>query len=296
MKDDSKSIIKKNSSTPKRSSFEIPSSVIRTGKILQFFSTTLATNFALKIFRTPPKFIIPEREAMMRESAKKEIITIPAIDKEIMVYEYGYSKQKVLLVHGWAGRGTQLYDIADNILENRMMVVSFDAPAHGLSKGDTTNLPEYVAAINYVNEIYGPFEAAIGHSFGGVTLLAALKDNNFVKKLIVIGIDCSINNVIYNFVKKLQLKQKVATKIKKHLTTLFKRDIESVSPCETAKNIHIPTLILHDTMDVDVDVSNAYKIRQNLGNGELLVTNGLGHRRILRNKNVINRIIDFIIE
>ena len=296
MKDDSRFITKKNSSIPKKSSFEIPSHVIRTGKILQFFSTTLATNFALKIFRTPPKFKIPEREAMMRESAKKEIISIPSIDKEIMVYEYGYSKQKVLLVHGWSGRGTQLYDIADNILENRMMVVSFDAPAHGLSKGDTTNFPEYVAAINYVNEIYGPFEAAIGHSFGGVSLLATLKGNNFVKKLIVIGIDCSINNVIDNFVKKLQLKQKVATKIKKHLTTLFKEDIESVSPCETAKNTLIPTLVLHDTMDVDVDVSNAYKIRQNLVKGELLVTNGLGHRRILRNKKVINRIIDFIIE
>jgi pimeloyl-ACP methyl ester carboxylesterase len=232
----------------------------------------------------------------MRESAKKEIITIPSINKEIMVYEYGYSKQKILLVHGWAGRGTQLYDIADNILENRMMVVSFDAPAHGLSKGDTTNLPEYVAAINYVNEIYGPFEAAIGHSFGGVTLLAALKDNNFVKKLVVIGIDCSINNVIDNFVKKLQLKQKVAAKIKKYLTALFKRDIESVSPCETAKNTLIPTLILHDSQDFDVDVSNAYKIRQNLVKGELLVTNGLGHHRILRNKKVIHRIIDFIIE
>ncbi len=62
MKDDSKSIPKKNSSIPKKSSFEIPSHVIRTGKILQFFSTTLATNFALKIFRTPPKFKIPERE------------------------------------------------------------------------------------------------------------------------------------------------------------------------------------------------------------------------------------------
>ena len=106
----------------------------------------------------------------------------------------------------------------------------------------------------------------------------------------------SVSSQNYNFVKKLQLKQKVAAKIKKHLTALFKRDIESVSPCETAKNTLIPTLILHDSQDFDVDVSNAYKIRQNLVKGELLVTNGLGHHRILRNKKVIHRIIDFIIE
>jgi len=279
-----------------RESFQIPKHVIRTGKILQFFSTSAATNFALKMFKTPPKFQIPEREEMMRQSAKKEIITIPTINKEIMVYEYGYSKQKVLLVHGWAGRGTQLYDIADNILENRMMVISFDAPAHGLSSGNTTNLPEYIAAINYINEIYGPFEVGIGHSYGGIALMAAIEKNPFLKKVVVIGIDCSINTVIDNFVKKLYLKHKVATKIKKHLSSVFNKSIESVSPCETAKKSTIPTLIIHDTQDMDVDVSNAYKIRQKTLKGELLITNGLGHRRILRSKKVIQRIIDFIIE
>jgi len=289
MKDKAKSI-------PKKNAFEIPAHIIRTGKVLQFFSSSLATKFALKIFKTPRKFTTPEREEMMRESAKKQLITVPSIQKEVMVYEYGYSKQKVLLVHGWAGRGTQLYQIADKILENRMMVISFDAPAHGLSKSNTTNLPEYVATINYINEIYGPFEAVIGHSFGGITAMTALADNPFVNKLVTIGIDCSINDVIDNFAKKLQLNQRVATKIKKHLSTLFKKSIESVSPCKTAKKIMIDTLVLHDTQDKDVDVSNAYKIRQNLVNGELLVTNGLGHRRILRNKKVINRIIDFIKE
>ena len=289
MKDKSKSI-------PKKNTFEIPLHIIRTGKFLQFFSTSLATNFALKIFSVPPKFKTPEREQMMRDSAKKLLFTVPAIKKDVMVYEYGYSKQKVLLIHGWAGRGTQLYQIADKILENRMMVISFDAPAHGLSKGKTTNFPEYLATINFMNEKYGPFEAVIGHSFGGTTAMAAMANNSFSKKLVVIGTDYSINDVIDNFVYKLQLKPSVSTKIKKYLSSTFKASITSVSPCETAKKISIPTLVIHDTQDSDVDVSNAYKIRQILANGELLVTNGLGHRRILRDKKIIRRIIDFIKE
>jgi hypothetical protein len=40
---------------------------------------------------------------------------IPEIKKEIVVYEYGYSQKKVL-VHGWSGEGTQLFKIADELV------------------------------------------------------------------------------------------------------------------------------------------------------------------------------------
>lgn len=56
----------------------------------------------------------------------------------------------------------------------------------------------------------------------------------------------------------------------------------------------MPTLVIHDTKDNNVDVSNAYKLRQNLSKGELLVTNGLGHRSILRDKYIIEKIVEFI--
>ena len=163
---------------PKKNTFEIPSSIIRSGQLLQLFSTKLASNFALKLFTTPPRFKVPEREEMMRKSAKNILINIPSIQKDVNIYEYGFSKTKILLVHGWAGRGTQLYEIADKLLENGMMVISVDLPAHGLSSGKTTNLLECIATLEHLNEKHGPFEAAIGHSFGGINLLATLAKNS----------------------------------------------------------------------------------------------------------------------
>ncbi len=278
----------------KKNIFEIPSSIIRTGQLLQFFSNSLAANFALKVFSTPPQFKIPEREKMMRESAKNELISIPKVKNQVMVYEYGYSKTKILLAHGWAGRGTQLYEIADKLLENGMMVISFDAPAHGLSKGKTANFSEYIATLNHLNDKYGPFEAAIGHSFGGINLLNVLSKKPFIKRLVVIGIEASNHKIIEEFIRKLKLKPKIAQLLKKKMNSKFNTNLEATAAIETAKKVMIPTLVIHDTQDYDVDVSAAYKVRQSLENGLLLITNGLGHRKILRDHTTIFKMIDFI--
>ena len=279
---------------PKKNTFNVPASIIRTGQFLQFFSAKLASKFAIKLFITPPKFKIPEREEMMRNSAKNIVVNIPSIQKDVNIYEYGFSKTKILLVHGWAGRGTQLYEIADKLLENGMMVISFDLPAHGLSSGKTTNLLECIATVEHLNEKYGPFEAAIGHSFGGINLMATLAKNSFLKKLVVIGIEASNNKILDVFVQKLKMKPKVAKFMGKQIKSTFNVDIESLAAAVNAKKVTIPTLVVHDTEDDDVDVSSAYKVRQNLRKGKLLITNGLGHRRILRDHKTINKIISFL--
>ena len=287
MKNDSNSV-------PNKKSFEVPKKYITAGKTLQFFSTGLAADYALKLFSTPPQFKTPEREEMMRKSTKNELLKIPSLNKEVMTYTYGYSKTKVLLAHGWAGRGTQLYEIADKLLESGMMVISFDAPAHGLSKGKNTNLLEYLEVIKSINEAYGPFHAAIGHSFGGIALLAAQAERPFLNKVALISIESSIHNIVNEFVSKLSLKPKVAKEMIKKIDKLIKKDVETLSAVETGKNVKIPALVIHDTEDYDVDVSSAFKVRQNLQNGILYITNNLGHRRILREPDVIFRIIDFI--
>ena len=63
---------------------------------------------------------------------------------------------------------------------------------------------------------------------------------------------------------------------------------------ETYFQLKIPVLVIHDKTDGDVPVSCAYKIRQNLEKGSLLITSELGHTKILRNQEVIKKSINFI--
>ena len=206
------------------------------------------------------------------------------------MYIYGYSKKKILLVHGWAGRGTQLFQIADKVLENRMMVVSFDGPAHGLSSGKRTNMMEFLETIREVNKKYGPFDLAIGHSFGAMSLADGLK----VDKLVVIGADNSIPQVFRYFVQKMELKPSISKKLTELFEGKYKTKLDSLSSEHKAAKINTPTLVIHDSEDKYVNVSSAVSIRQNLKNGELLITNGLGHHKIFKDNFVIQRIIDFI--
>lgn len=283
-----------NITTPSITVPKIPTSIITTGKILQFIAPPLAVLFAIKLFRTPIRFKTPARENMMAKSAQKKMVLIPELNKEVMVYSYGYSKRKVLLIHGWSGRGTQLFKIADKLLENGFMTISFDAPAHGKSTGKTTMMNEFVKTAQFLEKEFGPFEIALGHSLGGMAVLNGVKQGLNIKKAIVIGAGDVITDIIKQFVAKLELKPTLVAKIKNHFYRKFGEDIDNYSAYIAAKSVKIPILVIHDTEDAEVPVSCAHHIRQNLEQGEILITNGLGHSRILKDSKVINRIVEFI--
>ena len=276
-------------------SLKIPKPVVFLAKIIQFFSTNLTAKFSAKLFTTPISFSIPEREKVMLKSAQKKTIDIPSISKKIEILSYGYSKKKVLFVHGWAGRSTQLYMIADKLLEKGYMVISFDGPSHGKSEGKTTMMPEFLDTITKIDKQFGPFEAAVGHSFGGMCLFNSVATDFNIKKLVTIGTADKISDVILNFTKNLKVKPIIAKKIKKLFDKKWNTDIDYHSSSIVAKDIKIPTLIVHDSNDGDVPISCAINIRQNIQKGTLLITQGLGHTKILRDKKTTSKIVNFII-
>ncbi len=278
----------------KKKNTRIIPSVVNFGKFLQFLAKPLAAEFMLKLFQTPIKHEMPNREQIMFKSALKERLKIPGINKEIQVYNYGYSKKKILILHGWAGRGTQLFTISDKLLENGYMVISIDGPAHGFSEGKRTNMTEFIKTIKTVQKKYGPFTAAIGHSFGGMVLLKCTKEFLKINKLVVIGTANDIKEIIHDLARKLKLKPSTANYVLHKLQKQFKNNLETLTSEASAKCIDIPALVIHDTDDKEVPVSCAYKIRRNLSNGSLLITHNLGHQRILKDISVQNRIIEFL--
>jgi pimeloyl-ACP methyl ester carboxylesterase len=211
-----------------------------------------------------------------------------------VVYHYGKSEKKILLVHGWSGRGTQLVKIADELLNLGYSTVSFDAPAHGKSKGNSSIMVEFIASILELEKQFGPFEFAIGHSLGGMSILNAIREKLKVRKVVIIGSGDIIQDIIDDFIKKLELNPEIGIKLREHFEKKYGVKMDYYSASNAAKEVSIPVLIIHDENDVDVNVKAAYNIKENLNISELMITKNLGHRKILGNTEVIKRIVEFI--
>jgi len=277
-------------------SLAIPKPVALFIKTIEVFSPYLATRLAARLFVTPINFATPEREKYMLKSAQKKRLFIPDINKEIDLLSYGYSKKKVLLIHGWAGRSTQLFAFADKLLEKGYMVISFDGPAHGKSTGKTTSLTDFLSAVQKIDEVHGPFESAIGHSFGGMSLYNATSRFLKLKSFVTIGSGDKVSDIIKEFSSNLKLRENSAMKIQKRLEKTWNAKFDDYASHYVSQRVDIPVLTVHDTQDGDVPVRYAYNIRQNLKNGSLLITQGLGHTKILRNKEIVTKSVEFIIK
>jgi pimeloyl-ACP methyl ester carboxylesterase len=274
---------------------KVPRILIYIGKILQSFSVKWTTLYLSKLFTTPIKHKIPKRELQMDRNSIQTKIYVPEIKKDIIVYQLGTGEKKILLAHGWSGRGTQLVKFADALVAKGYTTVSFDAPAHGKSPGNTTIMTDFIASIVEVDRKFGPFDAAVGHSLGGMSLLNAVKLGLKINRLVTIGSGDKVKDILIDFVAKLELKQEFSTHLQQHFEKKYNTEMESYSAYLAAQSITIPVLVIHDEEDNEVPVWASKNIFANLKNGELLITNNLGHRKILGNQEVIDKTINFII-
>ena len=268
-----------------KSTIEIPKIYKLIGQFLQAISNKWASKYALWLFFTPIKFPMPKREYSMNEQSTQYLLDVPSLGKKINIYEYGSGDKLILLVHGWSGRGTQLFSMADKFVSNGYKIISFDAPAHGKSESEKTYMKEFVLSILEIGKKYKDFYAIIGHSLGAMSSVNAVRLGFKAEKLVCIsGGDQETQKKKQN-TQKNKIKNKECKKKQKN---------KNYSVSNAIQKINLPTLIIHDEDDIDVSVKCAHSIHKAYPTSELMITKGLGHRRILADNAVIQKISEFL--
>ena len=260
----------------------------------QQMSTSLATQVALYLFFRPQRFKRPVREQEMHDHSLQTSCYVLEIDKVIQVFRFAGKGAKVLLLHGWSGRGTQLFAFANELRKSNAEIVTFDMPGHGQSKGNKTNIVELVACIKEVYAKYGPFDHAIAHSMGSMALLRALRDGIPMKSAAIIGSGDKIRNVFYRFSEQLQFSDKVTEHMIQTVEKQFGMNLENYSSSMSLEHLKMPLLIVHDKDDKETPFTYSKDLHKIANNSELLWTSGLGHHRILRDSKTVQHIVQFI--
>lgn len=260
----------------------------------------LAGKWIIKIFFKPRRFKRPAGEYKLIAGAEKQQVQFtsdyswrPAEDDYYTLYRWG-SGPAVLLVHGWEGRGSQLGHLVQPLVAAGYQVLTFDAFAHGDSPGNKTNLPEFADIVRHIEKTTGGFEAIIGHSFGGIVAALAIREGVSAKKLITIGAPAQMVYIFAEFGRQINATRKSTSILAKYIENFTGRKIDEFSLTSILAGMQTPGLIYHDVADKEVAYSQAVELAKHWQNGELRTTNGLGHRRILRDETFIREIIDFI--
>lgn len=273
--------------------FDVPLWLRLLFKNLERISSYWAMRMAVYIFSKPPKFKIPEKEQKALRYCNQGQEYIPEINRTITTYTWKNSGKKVLLAHGWSGRGTQMHRIAETLQGEGYHVVAYDAPAHGKSSGKQTNILQMIATIAHLDTLYG-FDYLIGHSIGGMAIYNYCKTPNNVKKIVTLGAADNMRTIFDEYMLSIGLQEKTAERMTSYFEKKYALKIDDYSPFVAVQKLQIPTLILHDEGDYDVRVDCADNLAKHHSNATLVKTKGLGHRKILRDENVMQQIKSFI--
>ena len=263
-------------------------------RLQSFVSARWAGRRLYTLWFTSPKHPEPQREKRWRENAK--LISIPHQYGPIATYKWGESDKSILLLHGWSGRGPQMGAFVTPLLEAGYQVIAFDAPGHGRTPGTSSSIFRMCDALQAVVAETGPIEAVVAHSFGSMLLAYALKHTNFtINKAVCISSPTTPLFLVDRFCEVMHVNDRAKQHFMHYTEQQFGQDVwDRLSADKNVQGNPIPALIIHDQMDHDVPSKFSKQLADAWPNSQFHLTKGLGHRRILRNTDVVNKVAAFI--
>ncbi|MFZ5978790.1 MULTISPECIES: alpha/beta fold hydrolase [Hydrotalea] len=266
-------------------------------KLIAVFSARAAALKAFKVFSTPysgkPKRIPPA------EFSFATPLTLPFEGKVLRGWLWQPEPEKnngkkILIAHGFDSCSYRFAHFIQPFLQQGFTVIAFDAPAHELSDGNTTNVLEYRNAIVAIKKKFGPFEVNVGHSLGGMAITLAAEKLQDTSKLILIAPATETFTAIHAFSKLLRLNANIKSAFVQHIKTISNHSIHYFSVSRAIAHIHAPVLWIHDESDIICPFKNVLPVQEKqYPHISFYCTKSLGHSNIYRSKSVKNAIISF---
>lgn len=267
------------------------------------FAPTLALRWLESLFLSPQRHPWPAAEKPWLQSAEQANLHTAGLPisewdgQPMCVYRWGEARRgKVALMHGWSGRATQFHVLIAPLVAAGYQVVAIDAPGHGGSAGSYSSVVHFANALSRLVSNEGPIDAVVAHSLGGAATIYALSSQRLdVGRVVLIAPSADVGAYARYVGRLLHLGGGLLSKLQHRMETRFGITWADLNAVTRAATLRQPALIVHDQGDAEVSVEAGRAIAAAWPGAALQLTQGLGHRRILRDEGVAALAVDFIL-
>ena len=134
----------------------------------------------------------------------------------------------------------------------------------------------------------------IAHSLGGAATTFALAYGLRAERAVFISPPADPREFLKIFGAALGISDNVRARVKKRVERRLGIPMEEMLAHAIAPTMQIPLLVIHDRDDKEVPVDVGQSIAEAWPGAELIITEGLGHQRILRDEGVRDFAVSFI--
>lgn len=258
----------------------------------------LAVRAAYRLFATPlpPKWL--QRGTTWDASWRVE--QWPFEDATLTVYARPVAPHGpvALLVHGWGGHAAQLRALAETLAQQGLRPVLLEMPAHGRSAGATSNLPQFARAIDYVvgrlQQDGHVVRVLAAHSLGANAAAFTAARGLPVQRLVLLAPPASPREYTRYFARVFGLSEATRAAMQKRIEAREGILMPQFEPPAVGPRIRVPTLVVHDRQDRVNPFGDGQAFAHAVQGARLLATEGLGHRKLLKDPGVLAQVAAFV--
>lgn len=214
--------------------------------------------------------------------------------KQVAFFDWGGNGKLILLVHGWNGQVGNFSRIIPDLLKHGFHVIGLDLPGHGTSEGRYSNVVLSGRSVRSLTEIIGNPFACLTHSFGGAVATIAQELGTKSERLVYICPPLGLSSVTESFSDSWKLTSDEAKAVKANIEKKIARSLNELDLPLVGENLSNKLLLIHDEDDLEIPTKMGKLVASSWKDSEFHLTKGLGHRRILRDDDVKNKILKFL--